>query len=229
MSWNRLRYDYCEQKKQVFESVGPGNYQVQTPVLCGTCFQDNPSVIMQKSGVSLNRGYDWRFYDGPVDVESDLRNITRPASRCPSDKYLPKCTNCGCIYQGLPCGAGVAQMCQACKQGKLSRGERCGDQNMVDFPNCHFPVEHTRLDSCPPRGLSVNRFETLCLDPQKNVFFPGAYQIPTRLVMKDNHRPCVPIPAVNSMAPPPRMQPCPRTEPVCANFTAPLYQYDVCG
>ena len=126
-------------------------------------------------------------------------------------------------------GAGVTSMCQACKQGGLSKGQRCGDQTLVDFPECHFPVEYTRLNSCPPRGQSINRFNPLCLDPQKNIFFPGAYQIPTRLVMKDNHRPCVPIPAVNSMAPPPRAMPCGKIEPVCSMFSDALYQYDVCG
>lgn len=229
MSWNRLRYDVGEQKKYVKETVGPGNYQVQTPIVCGTCFQENPSIIMQKGAVSMDGSYDWRFYSGPVDVESELRNITRPASRCPSNKYVPKCSNCGCLYQGQPCGAGVTALCQACQQGNLKPGQRCGDQKLVNFPDCYFPVEHTRLESCPPRSKGVNRFQPLCLDPQQNVMFPGTYQVPSRLVMKDNHRPCVPRPAVNSMDPPPRQQPCSRTEPVCANFTGPMYQYDVCG
>jgi len=229
MSWTRLKYDACEQKKAIYESVGPGNYRVEEPLNCGACFQDNPSIIMQKSGVSLQGGVDWRFYDGPVDVESDLRNLNRTATRCPTGKYMPKCSSCGCIYQGQPCGSGVAALCQGCKQGNLKRGKRCGDENVVDFPDCHFPVEWTRLNSCSPRGIGLNRFNPLCLDPQANVFFPGAYQIPTRLIVKDNHRPAVPVPAINSMAPPARAMPCQRVEPTCASFTGSLYQYDVCG
>ena len=30
---------------------------------------------MQKTGVSMNSGVQWRFYGGPVDVESDLLNM----------------------------------------------------------------------------------------------------------------------------------------------------------
>lgn len=229
MSWNRLSSDACEQKKRVYEAVGPGNYRVEQPLNCGSCFQDNPAIIMQKSGVSLQGGVAWRFYDGPVDVESDLRNLNRPATRCPTGKYIPKCTACGCIYQGQPCGSGVAALCRSCKQGNVKAGRMCGDENVVDFPDCTFPVEFTRLSSCAPRGVGLNRFNPLCLDPQANIFFPGAYQIPTRLVVKDNHRPCVPVPAINSMLPPPRAMPCPKIEPTCGMFSDALYQYDVCG
>ena len=224
MSWNRLKYDVCEQKKYVQESIGPGNYKIGQPLNCGACFQSNPSIIMQKSGVSLQKGVDWRFYDGPVDVESDLRNLNRYASKCPTKKYVPKCGNCGCVYQGQPCGAGVVPLCKGCK----NKGAMCG-QNNVDFPECHFPVEHTRLSSCAPRGVGLNRFDYLCMDPQKDLIFPGAMQVPTRLVVKDNHRPCVPIPAINSMEPPRSKMPCPKIEPTCGMFTDALYQYDVCG
>jgi len=226
MSWNRLKYDACEQKKYVYETVGPGNYRMQEPLNCGACFQDNPSIILQRGGVSMDKNVDWRFYAGPVDVESDLFNLTRAASRCPTGKYLPKCAKCGVIWQGQPCGAGVVSFCQSCKN---TAGKRCGDQNLVDFPNCTFPVEHTRLNSCAPRGVGVNRFNPLCMDPQANLFFPGAMQVPTRLVVKDNHRPCVPVPAINSMLPPPRPTNCPKIAPTCGMYTDALYQYDVCG
>lgn len=228
MSWTRLKYDQCEQKKRIYESVGPGNYRVQEPLNCGTCYQKNPSIILQKSGVSMKGGVDWRFYNGPVDVESDLLNLTRHASRCPTDKYIPRCSGCNCIYQGQPCGAGVAILCSDCKNNP-QKGKRCGDESLVDFPDCDFPVEYTRLNSCPPRGVGINRFEPLCLDPQKNILFPGSYQIPTRLVVKDNHRPCVPVPAVNDMSPPQRPMLCEQTQPVCGNFTSAMYHYDACG
>lgn len=207
MSFNRLKDDVCEQKQYIKESAGPGNYQVQQPLNCGSCFQNNPSIIMQKSGVSLNGNYDWRFYSGPVDVESELKNLTRAASRCPTDKYLPKCGKCGCRYQGQPCGAGVS-ICGNCNGNMLKAGKRCGDENIVDFPDCHFPVIHTRLNDCAPRGVGVNRFEYPCIDPQKNVMFPGCFRISSRLVMKDNFKPCAPKPAVNNMDPLPKACPC---------------------
>jgi len=205
MSWNRLKYDVCEQKQYIKETLAPGNYCVQQPLICATCFQDNPSIKMQKIGVSMNGNVGWRFFDGPVDVESDLRNLNLPASRCPSKKYLPKCQGCGCRYQGQPCGSGVSKLCQNCKIGKIKNGKRCGDQNLVDFPDCHFPVEHTRLNNCAPRGVGINRFAYPCLDPQANLFFPGASQIPSRLVERDNFRPCKRTPVINSMIPCPEI------------------------
>lgn len=202
MSFNRLKYDLCETKQYVKETIAPGDYYVKQPLICGTCFQDNPSIRMQKSGVSLSGSSPWRFYDGPIDVESELRNLSRPASRCPSKQYLPKCSNCGCRYQGQPCGAGVSKLCQDCTDGKIKNGKRCGDQDLVDFPNCHFPVEHTRLNDCVPRGVGLNRFDFPCMDPQANLFFPGAIQIPSRLVEKDNYRICRQVTKINDMSPP---------------------------
>jgi hypothetical protein len=194
MSFNRLKDDILEQKQYLKETTGPGNYRVKQPLTTGSCFQNNPSIILQKSGVSLHKKYDWRFYSGPVDVESELKNLTRPASKCPTDKYLPKCSNCGYNYQGAPCGAGVS-VCTSC------RNKKCGDKNLVDFPDCHFPVVHTMLDDCPPRGVGINRFEYPCLNPQQDVVMPPCFRISSRQVMKDNFKPCIRKPAVNSMNP----------------------------
>ena len=77
MSFNRLKYDSCETKKYNQESTGPGNYLYNTPIDCNMCWNDNPRIINQKVGDSLNSHTDWRFYAGPVDIESDLFNINR--------------------------------------------------------------------------------------------------------------------------------------------------------
>ena len=42
----------------------------------------------------MNTGVDWRFNAGPIDVDSELRNLNRAASRCPSNKYEPSCNDC---------------------------------------------------------------------------------------------------------------------------------------
>ena len=198
MSFNRLKYDICEQKKYVKESIGPGNYYLNQPLICGTCFQDNPSIIMQKTGVSLNKSSPWRFYDGPVDTESELKNLSRPASRCPSKKYLPKCSNCNNRYQGQPCSQGVTRLCAECS----NKGKRCGDNDLVDFPTCHFPVNYTRLNDCLPRCVSVNRFEHPCLNPQINLEIPCREN--TRLNVKDSFVMCQRKPAINNMNPCPQ-------------------------
>ena len=94
MSFTRSKYDSCETSKETVEARGPGNYMMNTPVLCGSCLQTNPRIIAQKGGVSLNSGVSQRFFSGPVDAESELRNINKPLSRCPDRKYLPN-TNKG--------------------------------------------------------------------------------------------------------------------------------------
>lgn len=172
MSFNRLMYDNCEQKNIIKQATGPGIYQVSTPVHCGSCHQTNPMVINQKGGTSLNTGVDWRFYSGPVDVETELRNINRPASRCPSQQYEPFCTRgCGAA-SGYPCGQGV----ENCNDPTLrTAGKREGDNNLADFPDCHIQTDATRLSnpSSTLRGTGINRFAPLCLAAQEQVMFPG--------------------------------------------------------
>jgi hypothetical protein len=228
MSFNRLKYDFCEEKTEINESVKPGNYKLNTPVTCSGCFQPNPSVIAQKGSVSMEKNTPWRFYDGPVDVESELRNITRPATRCPTFKYQPRCENTVCLNQGQPCGQGVVKGCEnsnATKKGTMA------NDNVVDLPNCLFPVENTRLSNpaCTLRGTGINRFNPMCLESQDQILYPGEYQIPSRLVIKDNHRPCVPTPAINNMNPNMGPLPCHAIEGVCANNIYPMYRYDICG
>ena len=48
MSFNRLKYDRCNISKYNQESTGPGNYMTGTPIMCNTCFNDNPRIINQK-------------------------------------------------------------------------------------------------------------------------------------------------------------------------------------
>lgn len=230
MSFNRLKYDKCETKEYNKTTLGPGNYYIGTPINCNNCLNDNPWIQNQKTGVSMNSHVDWRFYSGPVDVESDLLNLNRPSTNCPSDKYSPLC-NPGDCTTGEPCGAGVIQHCKSDSNPLRNSWNRVGDNNLVNFPRCHFPVDDTRLNNPASnlRGTGWNRFEPLFWNPQDNIFFPGSQNVLTRTVVKDNHRPHVVAPKVNSMDPnlrAPKPQP---TQAVPANFTTAMYQYDVCG
>jgi len=233
MSFNRLKYDNCEVKKYNQESTGPGDYLYNTPIMCNNCYNDNPRIVNQKTGVSMNSHVDWRFYSGPVDVESELFNINRQASRCPSKSYVPNCDPNDCNDQGEICGAGVSESCsQKGKDPLRNPWNRPGDNNLVNFPKCFFPTEDSRLTNPSQnlRGTGWNRFDPLCHDPQREVTFPGNYNTSTRIVVKDNHRPSVVMPQVNDMNPNEEMVPCPKISPnVCGNYTQPLYQYDVCG
>jgi len=231
MSFNRLKYDNCEMKKYNKETIGPGNYLYNTPIMCKNTLNDNPMVINQKTGVSINSNVDWRFYTGPVDVESDLFNLNRIASRCPDNKYIPKCENNACSNQGEKCGTGVLESCQDSKNPLRNTWNRPGDNNLVNFSNYFFPTEDTRLSnpSTNLRGTGWNRFNPLCKNPQEQITFPGQYMTSTRLVFKDNHRPSVVLPNINDMNPNEKTPECPKINQVCGNFTNSMYQYDKCG
>lgn len=232
MSFNRLKYDNCETKKYNQEMVGTGNYLLDTPIMCNNCYNDNPRIINQKNGVSINSNVDWRFYYGPVDIESELLNLNRRASNCPSNKYMPKCDPDACSNQGEICGAGVIEECKDSKNPLRNPWNRPGDNNLVNFENCFFPTEDTRLNnpSTNLRGTGWNRFDPLCKDPQAQISFPGEFMTPTRIIVKDNHRPSIVAPKINDMNPNEKLRDCPKiNKNVCGNFTNPLYQYDVCG
>lgn len=76
-SFNRLSYDNCDYSKYLQESTSPLMYRMSRYAHenCRVCSYD---------------GKLWAPFD-LVDYESELKNITRPASRCPSMKYDPKC------------------------------------------------------------------------------------------------------------------------------------------
>lgn len=71
-------------------------------------------------------------------------------------------------------------------------------QHELKFPECRFRynTEASRISN-PPHTLreqGVNRFASLCFDPQTNIEFPGHRWIHNRIIVKDNHRPCVEFP-----------------------------------
>ena len=76
MSSNRLIYDNCAYNKKIQESTSPLNYTLYPGKFENTskCRIELGSV--GGNGVSL-------FSGNLVDLESDLRNQSRPASLCP--------------------------------------------------------------------------------------------------------------------------------------------------
>jgi hypothetical protein len=81
----RLPYDPCAYNKHLSESVAPYAYQMFDGKFenCSRCVYDHYT----------------RPFDGDItDVDSDLKNISRPTSKCPSRKYNPECKKSGnCI------------------------------------------------------------------------------------------------------------------------------------
>lgn len=209
MSFTNNMYDKSKTQQFVKTSMAPGGYLLGMPKSCNSCFQPNPTVRLQKNGVSINNPRQQRFYAGPVDVESNLYGLEGP----PSGYTLQQqCDNTDDQYS---CVLGAGNM-----------------KNTKNMDTCFLPTEDTRLSNPPAtlRGTGINRFNPLCMNPQNNVIFQGQYDVPSRLLAKDNFRPCVPTPAVNTMLPVQKELPRPMTVMgVPAAFTGHLYQYDVCG
>jgi hypothetical protein len=83
MSHNRLSDDSCTYGKALRQSIDPLAYTLD-PIRyehCSTCRMRlgtvGGSTVSHVSGAML------------VDTESELRNQTRAASRCPENKYVP--------------------------------------------------------------------------------------------------------------------------------------------
>jgi hypothetical protein len=214
MSFTKLSYDKGAYTSNLNQSVGPGVYRLGEPQLsCGNqCFPYPPSVRLQRQGDSISNK------DLLIDVDSELMGINRKLSQDPSTKYQPKCNGSVCS-SGQPCGQGVSGNCS-----KRKPGERAGDQNLKHWRDCFLPAEDTRLSnpSCNLRGTGWNRWEWLCINPQERVEIPFDYNIQNRIIVKDNHRACIPTPIDPSVAlPKGGALPCEPTKLTCAVITQP--------
>lgn len=183
MSFNRLRYDVGAYEHKLYESVGAGVYQVAVPRndCGGACASDDPRVRLQ-------RPCD---FSRTVDVSSELDGLTRPATKCPADQYLPG--------RGVPAVMGCATTA-GCAQGApggcRAASARAGVGARPGPAHCFPTEEDTRLSNppCTLRGTGINRFDPLCWNPQDRALEPWAHREGTsyRIVVKDNHRPCLP-------------------------------------
>lgn len=176
MSFCRLNWDNCTYKQDLKQSIGSGDYVLGTPrVECRACFSTDPAIRMSSvpfvsTGISTCAG------NKLIDVDSELKLITRKASNCPTDKYLPL----------------TKPICE-----------------LNNFPDCQaLPREDTRLSNptCTLRCTGWNRWEWLCKNPQDKSLVPFDFNISNRIVVKDNHRPCIQEPINQSAALPPLNQ-----------------------
>lgn len=165
MSLSSAKNDDCLLNHNNKQSAGPGEYMLNSGLPnCSPCFPLDPSISMGRTGVSMCDK------DKRIDAESELMNITRPLSECPTKKYIPS-----------------GQYCQ-----------------LTNLAECNFvSTEHTRLTNSvcgTGRELAANRWEWLCQDEQEHAIEPMPRgTVNTRIIVRDNHRPCVPKP-FNQMA-----------------------------
>lgn len=185
-NWQRLKYDQGNYQKSILQSVAP-LARILDPISVHNCAACNPDEVgyLGRFGVSYDSSHPL------VDTESELRNITRKASRDPNKKYLPQCSGCGVempVVSGEEggCSEGYPAMCQRC-QPKL-----------FHFTNCDVQRESTRLSNptFTLRETGVNRFQPTYIDHQDPTHWElqGEVGINYRMIAKDNHVPCVPKP-----------------------------------
>lgn len=221
-NWQRLKYDYGNYGKSLQQSTSPLDW-ILDPNYVHRCNPCRPTEVgyISKFGVS----YDSR--NPLIDTESELFNITRKASNDPGQKYIPYCPNCGnkkitcgeneCL-EGYPCGGGVVSGCEQCQP------------QLFHFPSCGITRQYTRTSN--PTGTlretGQNRFQPTYLDHQHPTRWEiqGEVGINYRMVAKDNHVPCVPIPLDQTLALP-RAKPLPvkLTVPTKANPIEPMHNY----
>ena len=226
MSFNRPSYDEGAYKKSLEQSTGPMNYHLGTPSNgddnCEGCYPYPPTIRLQLHGDSVIKGVPL------VDVDSELMGLNRQLSKDPSALYKPCCidsmqrTGTTCTG-GMPCGSGVTSECHG---AGLRAGQRPSDVNLKHFKDCMFSQEPTRLSNAPCnlRGTGWNRWEWLCINPQERVEIPFDWNVSSRTLAKDNHRPCIPTPLDQTPAMPRGGElPCPKLSPVCGNHVSPLY------
>jgi len=213
MSFNRLNYDTGTYTQNINQSVGPGVYKLQEPsISCNQCYPYPPTVRLQKQGNSIDKS---RFL---VDIDSELLGLHKKYSKDPSKNYVPCCPENVCT-SGEICGQGVIGQCKDRK-----KGERSMDNNLRHWPDCFIPEESTRISnpSCNLRGTGWNRWEWLCTDPQERIEMPFDYNISNRLIVKDNHRACIPNPIdVDPSLPLGGQMPCDSTKSTCGVPTNP--------
>ena len=173
MSLNDLKHDACTYKYDLKQSIGPGEYALAEPnIECKTCFDNDPyrrmsNRIRRSSGVSLCKTRPL------IDVDSELKNITRYATNCPAGKYRgdPYCTD-------------------------LKHFPDCTENDISE------PTRYSN-PPCTLRSTGWNRWEWLCRNPQDRALVPFDFNINGRLIAKDNHRPCVETPFDQTSALPP--------------------------
>jgi len=163
MSFNRLDYDKCSYKQEISESIGPGEYQLNTPFIsCDDCYNRDPQIIMQRSGASVAKNMPM------IDVDSELININRKLSNCSNDSFIPKFN----------------------KEGEIDNSIETTDFKNCNMPTTENT--RLSNPSCNLRGTGWNRWEWLCQDPQERVEIPFDNNVSNRLLFKDNHRPLIP-------------------------------------
>ncbi len=170
MSFNRLPYDTCSYEHTISESTGPGVYQLTTPPnTYKMCHTNDPRIRLQTNGVSVNKAEDL------IDIDSELIGISRNNTSCPTKKFVPD----------------YVDNCQPNSKVCIDK-----EKTKIEFNDCFTRTEDNRLSNppCNLRGTGWNRWEWLPRNPQDRLDKEFDNLIPSKILAKDSHRPCIPNP-----------------------------------
>jgi hypothetical protein len=212
-NWSRTKYDGGSLEIDTLQSTSALEYMLDPNYAerCHQCRAPGPGWIGKQ-------GNSFDTYRPIVDTESELFNLNRVLTRDPNYQYLPFCPQCGGCDDGYPCGGGVTKGCNRCQPP------------LFHFPSCDLKFEYTRTSNptMTLRETGINRFQPICLNPQDRNRWehPGETGINYRMVVKDNHVPCLPYPLDPASALPIGGDiPCDLIFPTCSAYTAPLNNY----
>ena len=95
--------DSCAIQVKLEQSVGPFQYRTNSNPFenCAKCVYDSNSFYRP-------------FDDAIVDMESELKNITRAQSRCPQNKYSPVCKKSGTCTSTFDKSVPIVMAQEAC-------------------------------------------------------------------------------------------------------------------
>jgi hypothetical protein len=203
--WTRLKNDREYIQTDLKQSIAPLEFALD-PSYAERC---EPCISMEGGWIG-KQGVSYDASKPIIDTESDLFNLNRLLSKDPQFKYHPSCITKDCM--------GVMNGCDAC-QPKLYHFRECGNKN--EYTRTSNPVSTMR-------ETGVNRFQPICLNPQDPSRWehPGEIGINYRMVVKDNHVPCIPHPIDQTPALPIGGKlPCTLIYPTCAAPIAALNNY----
>ncbi len=162
--FSRQIYDPLAYRQDLYESTKPLDYLLlEESTYRGknaTCFQEIPEMHADNKTFRISNA------DDMVNIESDLMNLNRPNTKNPQAKYP-------FIKPGYSNPPGPLRVCH-------SQGE--------DFNIVYPKLDGTQFNRS--KQIHVQRFESLCLNPQKmnRIRSNNVIGLDTRLYNRDTHK-----------------------------------------
>lgn len=197
-AWQRLNYDPVTYEVDIKQSTQPLRYHLDPLYAnpCGQICRPGDVGYIGRVGTSIEKGYSL------IDTDSEMKLLNYRASKAPQHQFHPQVNQNSCKtgYPGPEAG-GI--------QFELMDQDKCRNpSDKWHFPECRkLRTEYSRITypKCDLKGTGVNRFQPICLDPQHPSRWehPSETDVNYRMVVKDNHRPCIPKPIDQASVLPP--------------------------